>query len=110
LPYVERGSIILIGATTENPSFEINAALLSRCRVFVLKALDEDDLVKLLGNALKKPEGFGSQNVQISPENIRAIAEFANGDARTALNTLEMAVLNGEISADGIRVTTEGLA
>lgn len=110
LPYVERGSIILVGATTENPSFEINAALLSRCRVFVLKALDEDDLVKLLGNALKKPEGFGSQNVQISPENIRAIAEFANGDARTALNTLEMAVLNGEISADGIRVTTEGLA
>ena len=110
LPYVERGSIILIGATTENPSFEINAALLSRCRVFVLKALDEDDLVKLLGNALKKPEGFGSQNVQISPKNIRAIAEFANGDARTALNTLEMAVLNGEISADGIRVTTEGLA
>ena len=110
LPYVERGSIILIGATTENPSFEINAALLSRCRVFVLKALDEDDLVRLLGNALKKPEGFGSQNVQISPENIRAIAEFANGDARTALNTLEMAVLNGEISADGIRVTTEELA
>ena len=110
LPYVERGSIILIGATTENPSFEINAALLSRCRVFVLKALGEDDLVKLLENALKNPAGFGNQNVQISPENFRAIAAFANGDARTALNTLEMAVLNGEISAKGITVTTEGLS
>lgn len=110
LPYVERGSIILIGATTENPSFEINAALLSRCRVFVLKALKEDDLVKLLKNALKNPDGFGTQNVDISPENLRAIAAFANGDARTALNTLEMAVLNGEISAKGITVTTEGLS
>lgn len=110
LPYVERGSIILIGATTENPSFEINAALLSRCRVFVLKAPGEDDLVKLLENALKNPAGFGNQNVQISPENLRAIAAFANGDARTALNTLEMAVLNGEISSKGITVTTEGLS
>ena len=110
LPYVEKGSIILIGATTENPSFEINAALLSRCRVFVLKALEEDDLVKLLQNALNNPSGFGGQNVEISPESLRAIAAFANGDARTALNTLEMAVLNGEISAGGIRVTTEGLA
>ena len=110
LPYVERGSIILIGATTENPSFEINAGLLSRCRVFVLKALGEDDLVKLLENALKNPAGFGNQNVQISPENLRAIAAFANGDARTALNTLEMAVLNGEISSKGVTVTTEGLS
>ena len=110
LPYVEKGSIILIGATTENPSFEINAALLSRCRVFVLKALEEDDLVKLLQNALNNPAGFGNQNVEISPENLRAVAAFANGDARTALNTLEMAVLNGEISAKGITVTTEGLS
>ena len=110
LPYVEKGSIILIGATTENPSFEINAALLSRCRVFVLKALEEDDLVKLLQNALSNPAGFGNQNVEISPENLRAVAAFANGDARTALNTLEMAVLNGEISAKGITVTTEGLS
>lgn len=110
LPYVERGSIILIGATTENPSFEINAALLSRCRVFVLKALEEDDLVKILENALKNPAGFGNQNVEISPENLRAIAAFANGDARTALNTLETAVLNGEISSKGIAVTTEVLS
>ena len=103
LPYVEKGSIILIGATTENPSFEINAALLSRCRVFVLKALEEKDLVRLIENALKDPKGFGDQNVTISEDHIKAIAAFANGDARTALNTLEMAVLNGEISAEGTR-------
>ena len=109
LPFVERGSIILIGATTENPSFEINAALLSRCRVFVLKALEEKDLVKLLHNALESPKGFGGQNVKISDGSIRAIAAFANGDARTALNTLEMAVLNGEISAEGITVSPETL-
>lgn len=110
LPYVEKGSIILIGATTENPSFEINAALLSRCRVFVLKALEEKDLVRLLENALKDPKGFGNQDVTISGEHIKAIAAFANGDARTALNTLEMAVLNGEIGAEGITVTTEVLS
>ena len=109
LPYVERGSIILIGATTENPSFEINAALLSRCRVFVLKALEEKDLVKLLRHALESPAGFGGQNVKITDEAVRAVAAFANGDARTALNTLEMTVLNGEISAEGITVTDEGL-
>ena len=110
LPYVQKGGIILIGATTENPSFEINAALLSRCRVFVLKALEEADLIRLLENALRNPRGFGNQNVKISADNIKAIAAFADGDARTALNTLEMAVLNGEISAEGITVTTEGLS
>lgn len=109
LPYVERGSIILIGATTENPSFEINAALLSRCRVFVLKALEEKDLIKLLRHALESPAGFGGQNVKITDNAVRAVAAFASGDARTALNTLEMAVLNGEISAEGITVTDEGL-
>lgn len=110
LPYVERGSIVLIGATTENPSFEINAALLSRCRVFVLKPLEESDLVKLLENALKNPSGYGNQTVEISLENLHAIAVFANGDARIALNTLEMSVLNGEVSARGIVVTAEGLS
>lgn len=109
LPYVEKGSIILIGATTENPSFEINAALLSRCKVFVLKALEERDLQKLLRHAIESPSGFKSQNVQITDRQIAAIAAFANGDARTALNTLEMAVLNGEISAGGILVTDEGM-
>lgn len=110
LPFVERGSITLIGATTENPSFEVNAALLSRCRVFVLKALEEPDLVRLLENALKNPAGFGTRTIRITPDQLGAIAAFANGDARTALNTLEMAVLNGEIDARGITITAEGLS
>ena len=110
LPYVEKGSIILVGATTENPSFEINAALLSRCKVFVLKALEEDDIVQLLHHALKAPSGYGGQPIKISEDQIHVIARFANGDARTALNTLEMAVLNGEISAEQITVTDENLA
>lgn len=110
LPYVEKGSIILIGATTENPSFEVNAALLSRCRVFVLKALGEEDILRLLKHALESPKGFGMQRVQIDEPQLLAIAAFANGDARTALNTLEMVVLNGEILADGtIHVTKEGM-
>lgn len=109
LPFVEKGSIVLIGATTENPSFEVNAALLSRCRVFVLKALEERDLVKLIEHALQSPSGFRDQNVKMTEHQIAAVAAFANGDARTALNTLEMAVLNGEISADGITVTDAGL-
>lgn len=110
LPYVEKGSIVLIGATTENPSFEIDAALLSRCKVFVLKALEAQDLVKLLNRALKAPEGFGRQTIQMTGNQMAAIAAFANGDARTALNTLEMAILNGEIQSDGsIIVTDEGM-
>ncbi len=109
LPYVERGSITLIGATTENPSFEVNSALLSRCRVFVLKALEEDDLVQLLKNVLLSPQGFRDSNVVMSDRQLHVVAAFANGDARTALNVLEMAVTNGEISAEGITVTDEGL-
>jgi putative ATPase len=105
LPYVEKGSIILIGATTENPSFEINAALLSRCKVFVLQALSTDDLVELLHHALKSRDGLGDQKIGIEEDSLNAIARFANGDARTALNTLEMAVLNGEISARETTVT-----
>ena len=109
LPYVEKGSIILIGATTENPSFEINAALLSRCKVFVLQALQTDDLVKLLHHALTSPLGLGDQRIGITEDMLRMIAQFANGDARTALNTLEMAVLNGVISAEETTVTAEVL-
>lgn len=110
LPYVEKGSIVLIGATTENPSFEINSALLSRCKVFVLKALETEDLVKLLHHALTAKEGFGNQTVQIEDGQLKEIAVFANGDARTALNTLEMAVINGEIGNDGsITVTSQVL-
>ncbi|MGN0714908.1 MAG: replication-associated recombination protein A, partial [Anaerovoracaceae bacterium] len=111
LPYVEKGSIILVGATTENPSFEINSALLSRCKVFVLKALEEEDLCKLLRHALTSPKGMGSMKVEMGEEEIAAVARFANGDGRTALNTLEMAVLNGEVSVDGtVHVTAEVLA
>ena len=110
LPFVERGSIVLIGATTENPSFEVNAALLSRCKVFVLKALEAEDLKSLIRRALSHPSGFGAQNVQITDRQIGKIAEFANGDARTALNTLEMAVTNARITAEGMVVTDESLA
>lgn len=101
LPYVEKGSIILIGATTENPSFEINSALLSRCRVFVMYALNEQDMYRLLHNALKDKRGLGNSRVCIEERLLKAIAVFADGDARIALNTLDMAVLNGVIEPDG---------
>lgn len=101
LPYVEKGSIILIGATTENPSFEINSALLSRCKVFVLQTLNVQDMEKLLHRALTDVRGLGNNTINIEEKLIHAIAVFANGDARTALNTLDMAVLNGRIDPDG---------
>ena len=101
LPYVEKGGITLIGATTENPSFEINAALLSRCKVFVLKSLTEEELTGLLSRALADKRGFGTMDVHIDEALLPIIAAFSNGDARTALNTLEIAVLNGEIASDG---------
>lgn len=107
LPFVEKGSITLIGATTENPSFEINAALLSRCRVFVLQPLSTDDLTELLHHALKSSRGLGYLNVEIGEELIAAIAAFANGDARTALNVLEMAVTNGTITPEKTIVTRD---
>ena len=110
LPYVEKGSIILIGATTENPSFEVNGALLSRCKVFVLHALSAEDIVKLLKRALEDERGFGGQKVEIAQDLIAAIANFANGDARGALSTLEMAVLNGDDDGQGgIRVTAQNI-
>jgi len=107
LPFVERGSIVLIGATTENPSFEVNSALLSRCKVFVLQALATEDLVSLLARTLTDPRGFGGQNVQISEDMLGMIAGFANGDARTALGTLEMVILNARRQEDKIIVTQE---
>ena len=109
LPFVEKGSITLIGATTENPSFEINSALLSRCKVFVLQALSENELVTLLSRALKNPLGFGAQKIEMPEDALKMIAVFANGDARGALSTLEMAVLNGEIRGDTVHVTKETL-
>ncbi len=105
LPFVEKGSIILIGATTENPSFEVNGALLSRCKVFVLKALSEEEITALLERAVHSPQGFGGQQLHIDPAVLHLIAVFANGDARTALATLEMAVLNGEMEDDVTTVT-----
>ena len=109
LPFVEKGSIVLIGATTENPSFEVNAALLSRCKVFVLQALSEDELVELMKRAIKDPRGFGNQTVEITDEMLKMLAAFANGDARTALGTLEMVVLNGHREGDKTTVTMETL-
>lgn len=107
LPFVEKGSIVLIGATTENPSFEVNSALLSRCKVFVLQALGTEDLVSLLSRTLTDPRGFGGQNVEIDEEMLGMIAGFANGDARTALGTLEMVVLNARRQDGKVTVTRE---
>lgn len=109
LPFVEKGSIILIGATTENPSFEVNGALLSRCKVFVLQSLKTEELVDLLNRALKNPMGFGKQKIDITNAMLTVIANFANGDARAALSTLEMVVLNGDLNGDSVTVTEETL-
>lgn len=109
LPFVEKGSIILIGATTENPSFEVNGALLSRCKVFVLQRLTTEDLIQLMECALTDRRGFGDLHVEMPENALEAIAVFADGDARTALSTLEMAVLNGETDGDNVTVTMETL-
>ena len=106
LPFVDNGSIILNGATTENPSFEIYGALLSRCKVFVLQALKSEEIAELLRRALRDKRGFGDQVVHIGDDLLEAIANFANGDARTALSTLEMVVLNGEVGSDGSTTVT----
>jgi putative ATPase len=93
LPRVEAGDIVLIGATTENPSFEVNAALLSRSKVFVLRGLNVDEVAAILTRALADPErGFGATGVEIDANSVRAIAQYANGDARVALNLLELSV------------------
>ena len=118
LPFVESGSIILVGATTENPSFEVNSALLSRCKVFVLEKLDTDDMRQILKRALEDEErGLGKQHVQASEEVLERIIALADGDARTALNTLEMLVQaeQGRIPASAsnqgeIRLSLEALA
>lgn len=105
LPYVEKGSIILIGATTENPSFEINNALLSRCRVFVLKELSLEDIMKVLKRAIKDERGFGNEKIEISEENLKIIANLAAGDARNALTTLEVIVTNAKKENGIIKIT-----
>ncbi len=107
LPFVERGSIVLIGATTENPSFEVNGALLSRCRVFVLRQLSEDDIFGILKRAITDPRGFGNERINITDDMVKSIAGFANGDARAALSTLEMVILNSEMDQGGVVNVTD---
>ena len=103
LPHVEKGTLILIGATTENPSFEVNAALLSRCRVYVLHPLSEDDIVAILERALSDSErGLGGTGASAGTDALRLIARLSDGDARGALNILELAVtLHGGVVTDG---------
>ena len=107
LPFVEKGSIILIGATTENPSFEINNALLSRCRVFVLKELSSEDILTLLKRAITSKKGFGKEKIDITEDDLKTIANFSNGDARSALTTLDMIITNAEETKDGTRKVTK---
>jgi len=109
LPYVERGTIRLIGATTENPSFEINAALISRCRVYTLVALSEEDVIALLRRALSDTErGLGDSGIQADDDVLASIANHSSGDARTALNALEVAARLAE--GRGERTITKALA
>ncbi len=110
LPHVEQGTIVLIGATTENPSFEVNAALLSRCRVFVLQALADDDLRALVRRALADPQrGLGGANIELEPEALERLVNLANGDARAALDALEMAAAAGMAGGQPARITVEAL-
>jgi putative ATPase len=108
LPYVEHGDIILIGATTENPSFEVNSALLSRVKVYMLAPLSTDEIETLLNRALKDAQqGLGEQRVVISEQQLRQIAVFANGDARAAYNTLESATLVASKDESGSALVTD---
>jgi putative ATPase len=108
LPYVEDGTVILIGATTENPYFEVNKALISRSMVIKLEPLKKEDIIKVIKNALTSKEGLGDYNVKISEDTIEKIAEISGGDVRTALNGLEIAVLTTKMNAKGeIEITDE---
>ncbi len=110
LPFVEKGAIVLIGATTENPSFEINNALLSRCRTFVLKELSVENILTLLKRAITDKRGFGKSKVEIAEDDLKFIATFASGDARSALTTLDMIITNSDIDKEGvIHVTRENI-
>ena len=108
LPFVENGTIILIGATTENPYFEVNKALISRSMVIKLNPLTEEDIYRILKNALVRKDGLGEYNVKIEDETLRKLAIISNGDVRTALNGLEVAVLTTNMEKDGyIHITDE---
>jgi len=108
LPHVEKGTVVLVGATTENPSFEVNSALLSRCRVYVLRALEDDDLLAIMRRALADgARGLASLRPEVSDDGLRSIARVANGDARVALNVLEVAVALTPAAGGGPRRVTE---
>ncbi len=110
LPYVERGDVVLVGATTENPSFELNAALLSRCRVVVLEPLRPEDLAELMRQALRDPErGLGGSGVEVEEDALASLAQLASGDARKALNLLELAVADAEGASGETRVDAEAV-
>ncbi|MBQ7410409.1 MAG: replication-associated recombination protein A [Clostridia bacterium] len=110
LPYVEDGTVILIGATTENPYFEVNKALISRSMVIKLEPLTVEDIFKVLKNALTNKEGLGSFNIKVSDETLKTIAEVSGGDVRTALNGLEVAVLTTKMNAEGVIEITNEIA
>lgn len=108
LPFVENGTIILIGATTENPYFEVNKALISRSMVVKLEPLSEEDIFKALKNAIKNPEGLGEYNLKIEDETLRTLSSISNGDVRSALNSLEIAVLTTQMDSNGaINITDD---
>ena len=111
LPLVEKGVVILIGATTENPYFEVNKALVSRSTIFKLEPLQAKDTAKIITNAVKNTEnGLGNFNINITDDEIMFLAKAVEGDVRTALNALELAVLSSELNADGsINITEEVL-
>jgi len=107
LPYVENGTVILIGATTENPYFEVNKALISRSMVFHLQPLTDDDIFKVLKKSLTNEEGLKNYNISVEDATLRKLAQTANGDVRTALNGLEVAVLTTKLDKDGMIVLTD---
>ena len=110
LPAVEDGTIILIGATTENPYFSVNKALISRSMVFKLEPLNENDILKVLKMALERKDGLGEYNINISDNTLKNIAKISGGDVRTALNGLEIAVLTTSMDKDGIINITDQIA
>ncbi len=108
LPYVENGTVILIGATTENPYFEVNKALISRSMVFQLHPLTDDNIFTVLKRSLEREDGLKEYNVKVEDDILRKFAICSNGDVRTALNNLEVAVLTTPVSSDGyINITAE---
>ena len=110
LPFVEDGTVILIGATTENPYFEVNKALISRSMVIKLEPLEKKDIVQIIKNAITNKDGLGNYNIKISDNTIETIADIANGDVRTALNGIEVAVLTTKMNSDGVIEITNEIA